>query len=420
MQDQRNRRPYGSGALRERTRSKNGPVTWYGEWHDHGKRVSRAIGPKRQAGQPEGLTRSQAEAALRQMMASVAAPSRRRARDRRTVEEVGALYVKHLMNAGRKRSTVAVVNGHLKHWHVPFFADRGIDSIRAADVADLIALMREGKRPGGLNRSKPLSPKTTSHVIGTLRAVLAFARRRGWVTGDPLAEISLPASPLSQDIRFFTADEVRLLANAAIAGPYQAIDRALSVTAAMTGLREGELVALRWRDVDWLAGRVRVRQNYVLGEFGTPKSRRSSRSVPMADDVAVELERLSKVSRCQEADDLVFADPLTGGPLGKPQILRRFRAALKAAGLDETHRFHDLRHTFGTTCAAAGVAMRTIQEWMGHRDFGTTLIYSDYCPSAHEADWIKQAFAGTGSAAEGEVHAEEPETRVARIGVPAS
>jgi hypothetical protein len=64
--------------------------------------------------------------------------------------------------------------------------------------------------------------------------------------------------------------------------------------------------------------------------------------------------------------------------------------------------------------------MRTIQEWMGHRDFGTTLIYSDYCPSAHEADWIKQAFAGTGSAAEGEVHAEEPETRVARIGVPAS
>ena len=75
-------------------------------------------------------------------------------------------------------------------------------------------------------------------------------------------------------------------------GQFRAIDRALYLTAAMTGLREGELVALRWRDVDWQAGRVRVRQNYVLGEFGTPKSRRSTRSVPLADVVAGELDRL--------------------------------------------------------------------------------------------------------------------------------
>lgn len=72
---------------------------------------------------------------------------------------------------------------------------------------------------------------------------------------------------------------------AAIEGRYQRIDRALYVAAVMTGLRQGELIALRWRDVDWTAGRIRVRQNYVLGEFGTPKSRRSTRSVPMVDAV---------------------------------------------------------------------------------------------------------------------------------------
>ncbi len=65
----------------------------------------------------------------------------------------------------------------------------------------------------------------------------------------------------------------------------------------MTGLRQGELIALRWRDVDWRAARIRVRQNYVLGEFGTPKSKRSTRSVPMADAVAGELDRLFQVSR---------------------------------------------------------------------------------------------------------------------------
>src|SRR5206468_5404859 len=125
---------------------------------------------------------------------------------------------------------------------------------------------------------------------------------------------------------FLERVEVEAVAAAAIEGPYQAIDRALFVAAAMTGLRVGELIALRWRDVDWAAGRVRVRQNYVLGEFGTPKSKRSTRSVPMADQVAGELDRLFQASAAQDDDDLVFADPLTGGPLAKAQILRRYRS----------------------------------------------------------------------------------------------
>ena len=55
----------------------------------------------------------------------------------------------------------------------------------------------------------------------------------------------------------------------------------------MTGPRRGELLALRWTDVDWLSSHIRVRRNYVRGEFGTPKSRRSTRSVPMAREVTV-------------------------------------------------------------------------------------------------------------------------------------
>ncbi|MGI8903264.1 MAG: tyrosine-type recombinase/integrase [Solirubrobacteraceae bacterium] len=60
------------------------------------------------------------------------------------------------------------------------------------------------------------------------------------------------------------------------------VERVMYLTAAMTGMRQGELFALRWRDVDWTARRIRVRRNYVRGEFGTPKSKRSSRSVPLA------------------------------------------------------------------------------------------------------------------------------------------
>ena len=162
----------------------------------------------------------------------------------------------------------------------------------------------------------------------------------------------------------------------------------------MTGLRQGELLALRWRDVDWRAARIRVRQNYVRGEFGTPKSKRSTRSVPMADEVAGELERLFQQSRWQGDDDLVFAHPDTrAAALQSANMLRRMRAALKAARLDTSHRFHDLRHTFGTRMAAAGVPMRTLQEWMGHRDLATTQIYADYAPSAREAEMVAAAFA---------------------------
>jgi integrase len=67
------------------------------------------------------------------------------------------------------------------------------------------------------------------------------------------------------------------------------------------------------------------------------------------------------------------------------------RKALTRAGL-RSIRFRDLRHTFGTHCAFAGVPLRALQEWLGHRDFTTTLIYADYAPNPHEAELIEQAF----------------------------
>jgi integrase len=163
------------------------------------------------------------------------------------------------------------------------------------------------------------------------------------------------------------------------------------LTAAMTGLRQGELLALRWRDVDWAAGRLRVRRSYVRGEFGSPKSKRASRSVPLADRLARDLEGHFQRSAFQGDDDLVFGHPILGVVLDRSKLLKRFKACLRAAGVREA-RFHDLRHTFGTRMAAAGVPIRTLQEWMGHRDFKTTLIYADYAPSAAEADFIERAF----------------------------
>ena len=121
------------------------------------------------------------------------------------------------------------------------------------------------------------------------------------------------------------------------------------------------------------------------------KTRLTIASVPMAHDLAVELQRHFERSAWQGDDDLVFCHPHTGKPYDRSKLLKRFKKARDQAGLPEVP-FKSLRHTFGTRMAAAGTAMRTLQEFMGHRDFATTLIYADYQPGTQEAELVERAF----------------------------
>jgi integrase len=87
----------------------------------------------------------------------------------------------------------------------------------------------------------------------------------------------------------------------------------------------------------------------------------------------------------------VFAHPDLGVPLDRTKVTRRFQSACEDAGVRKI-RFHDLRHTFATTLAAAGVPLRTIQEYLGHADLKTTQIYAHYAPSEHEVQLVDDAF----------------------------
>ena len=107
------------------------------------------------------------------------------------------------------------------------------------------------------------------------------------------------------------------------------------------------------------------------------------------------LERLFQASPFKDDDDLVFANPASGRPLDRSKVRKRFQRACRRAGV-RIVRFHDLRHTFGTRVAASGeVSMRRLQEWMGHRDLKTTLVYADYQPDEREAEMVERAFAAS-------------------------
>jgi integrase len=266
----------------------------------------------------------------------------------------------------------------------PRIGDRPLARVRR----DEIEAFRDGCIRDGL------SAKYTANALGFLHSVFEFAVRRDWIATNPCRYVDVPrAVEVDTAIRFLNTAEVEALLRAVTVGSYGRVQRVLYLAAVMTGMRQGELLALRWQDVDWSAQRIRVNRNYVNGEYGTPKSRRG-RSVPLADRLGGELDRLYRASAFQADDDLVFANPHTGRPMNGHTLTRTFQTALEAGGVRKV-RFHDLRHTFGTRMAAAGVPMRTLQEWMGHRDFRTTLIYADYAPGAHEVDLVNGAFAYT-------------------------
>ncbi len=373
------KRSYGTGSLFIRADAR-GRESWYGKWWIGDRQIKRRIGAARRQGGRDGLTRAQAERELRRKIeSSVPAVA---AGERHTVQEAGEDLIDHLEALGRKPSTLATYRSLLRTHLSPRLRGRTLDRIDPQHVEGLIRTMR---RHGA-------GPKLISNALALLFQIFEFGRRNGWCEANPCENVDRPKIEEHRDIRYLTMDEVEGLLGAVptneLHGP---TDHALLLTAAMTGLRQGELLALRWRDIDWPAARVRVRQNYVRGNWGTPKSRRGSRSVPLVDRLAGELERHFQRSYHQGDDDLVFAHPQSGNVLDHSKLVRRFKRALKSAGIREV-RFNDLRHTFGTRMAAAGVPLRTLQEWMGHRDFKTTLIYADYAPSEHETEMAERAF----------------------------
>jgi integrase len=374
QRDGNSRRAYGTGSLFIH-RGK-----WYGQWRVGDRQVKRMIGPTREPGSRRGLTRTQAEAQLRRHIQEVKPP----VSERLTVAEAGDRYLLHLEAVvGRKPGTIADYRLILDRQLAPFFGERQLDRIDSEQVAAFLAVQAKA----GLAR------QTIINRLNLLGGIFRYAVKRGWASANPVAAVDRPKPDgTDADIRFLDVAELEAVIRAVENDKLGKIERVLYLTAAMTGLRQGELVALRWRDVDWTAGLVRVRRNYTRGLFGTPKSRRSSRAVPMADRVAAELEHHFQRSSYQGDDDLVFCHPGTGNPYDASKLRQRFKRAVKRAGVRDV-RFHDLRHTFGTRMAGVGVPMRSLQEWMGHADLTTTLRYADYSPDqAHGARYAEKAF----------------------------
>jgi integrase len=369
------RRGYGTGSLKRVSGS------WIGSWYGpDGRKVRRKVGDARTPGERDGLTVTQAEQRFRKMRE---AERPRTSTGRVTMDEAGAELCRRLEVRGRKKSHRLTVASDLRNHIAPFFGSTELSKIEPSDVERYISV-----------KLGTLAPKTVRNHLNTMHSVFEIGLRLDWCQRNPVKLADRPVIKTAETrIKFLEQPELeQLLATSYPDDAFGSIEPTLYLTAAMTGLRQGELLGLRWRDVDAGARKVRVVAPYVRGEFADAKSEKSARSVPLARRVVDALASLRGRSPYASDSELVFCHPESGNPLDRSKLVRRFKQATERAEVRQI-TFHELRHTFGTRMAAAGVPLRTIQHWMGHADAKTTQVYAHYQPSSGEAETIDLAFA---------------------------
>lgn len=262
---------------------------------------------------------------------------------------------------------------------LPFFGPMRLE--------DITPKMIEEWRAGlGAGSGRGLTNRTRNKALTILGGVLERARKVYGLQSNPARGVEkLRERYDATRFDFYAPEEVWALVRAAASEQ----DGAIFLTAALTGLRRGELIALRWRDVDFERSAIRVSGSYANGELTTPKSGHG-RVVPMVPEVGEALARLSQRGSLLADDDLVFPGEF-GTYLDGSALRRRFVAACSCAGLRPI-RFHDLRHTFGTLAVRGAESIVELQAWLGHAEVRTTMRYTHYREQQGAAERLAKAF----------------------------
>jgi integrase len=256
--------------------------------------------------------------------------------------------------------TLENVEGRLRNHVLPYFGDWPIASIGADDVRHWLA---------GLVRDSGLAPDTVKAIFLTAGQVFTAAEHDRVIARSPLVGIHPPRAKGRTEMTFLDELQVEQLA-AAIAPRFSA----LIMSAAYTGLRAGELAALRVERLNWLRSRLHVVESVSEPKghgvvFGPTKTY-ETRWVPMPPFVAELLE--THAEQYSTTDGLVFSSP-EGGPLRHRNFMRRhFKPAVVRAGLPERLRFHDLRHTAAALMIDEGASLEQVKKILGHSSIRVT------------------------------------------------
>lgn len=276
-------------------------------------------------------------------------------------------YEKIKIRPSTYKTYLGFIENHIK----PSLGDTNLRKLTTVQIQQFYQqLLSNGRveRVESNNQAKGLSPKTVRNLNQMLSAALDCAVEQKLICSNPAKSCVLPKVE-KQEMKTIPLDKLgQFFSEAKQSGVYE-----LYYIELATGLRRGELLGLKWDDVDWKNGVIYVRRQIIRQDgkvIAAPlKTKNSYRCVAIGSDAIAILKE--KQIKENGLSDYIFPSP-TGGPISPDSVLHMLQRVLKRAGLEKI-RFHDLRHTFATMALQNGVDVKTLSGMLGHYSAGFTL-----------------------------------------------
>lgn len=332
-------------------------------------------------------SRQEAEKALRELLHSVDTDRFVDRNDLTVRSFLESEWIPAVAPPNLRQSTWTSYTGELRRHVLPSLGAARLQDLRAGHLNRLYAqLLTSGRRDG----KGGLAPRTVRYVHTIIRKALSDAVRWGLLERNPADMADPPRRDIERQrraMRTWSSEQLAdFLDHAATDRLYPALH-----LAAATGMRRGEVLGLRWSDVDFAILSLSVRQTYVSidgkPQFSLPKTVKSRRSIDLDEET---LEVLVTWQQEQDQDRQAWEDGWeehglafsreNGSPIPPDSFTKRFRALTLEAGLPPI-RLHDLRHTHATLLLQAGVNPKVVSERLGHHSTAFTLdVYSHVIP----------------------------------------
>ena len=275
-------------------------------------------------------------------------------------------YAKLKVRPSSHQTYRGYIDNHIK----PNIGDIPLEKLTSLDLQKLCKkLLANGRvdRLESKEQPKGLSAKTVRNIHQILSSALKLAQEQRIILANPAEGCALPKVE-HREMKTLPVEQLQsFLREARESGVFELYYLELA-----TGLRRGELLGLKWEDIDLERGDLRVKRQIsrINGEVveAPLKTKNAYRTLPLAEDT---IDILKEQRKKFGSSPWVFPSP-TGGPISPDSVLHMLHRVLKRAGLPRV-RFHDLRHTFATLALQNGVDIKTVSGMLGHFSAGFTL-----------------------------------------------